>query len=85
VYHQKFNPPKQAGICDFCGSTDLYQRDDDKVETIQNRIKVYYKQTTPLIEYYRAAGTLMEIDGTQSIEQVTAVLLEVLSEMVTSK
>lgn len=74
VFHEKFNPPKMAGICDHDGS-ELYQRDDDKAETVKRRIRVYLDQTLPLIEYYRNAGTLLEIDGTQSIEQVTADLL----------
>ena len=74
VFHEKFNPPKMAGICDHDGS-ELYQRDDDKVETVKRRIRVYLDQTLPLIEYYRNAGTLLEIDGTQSIERVTADLL----------
>lgn len=74
VFHEKFNPPKMAGICDHDGS-ELYQRDDDKAETVKRRIRVYLDQTLPLIEYYRNAGTLLEIDGTQSIERVTADLL----------
>jgi len=74
VFNEKFNPPKMAGICDHDGS-ELYQRDDDKAETVKRRIRVYLDQTLPLIEYYRNAGTLLEIDGTQSIEQVTANLL----------
>jgi adenylate kinase len=74
VFHAKFNPPKTAGICDHDGS-ELYQRDDDKAETVKRRIRVYLDQTLPLIEYYRNAGTLLEIDGTQSIERVTADLL----------
>lgn len=74
VFHEKFNPPEKAGICDHDGS-ELYQRDDDKAETVKRRIRVYLDQTLPLIEYYRNAGTLLEIDGTQSIEQVTADLL----------
>lgn len=78
VFHQLFNPPKQSGICDFDGS-ELYQRDDDTVETVTNRIQVYFKQTTPLIEYYRRADLLIEVDGTLSIEEVTADLLEKLS------
>ena len=82
VYHEKFNPPKGPGVCDVCGREDLYQRDDDKVETVKNRIKVYYEQTTPLIKYYRSAGKLVEVDGTQSIENVTADLLDILSEVV---
>jgi adenylate kinase len=74
VYHEKFNPPKQPGVCDIDGS-ELYQRDDDKAETVQNRIRVYMQQTSPLIEYYRKAGLLVEIDGTQAIEQVSEDLL----------
>jgi adenylate kinase len=74
VYHEKFNPPQQPGVCDVDGS-ELYQRDDDKAETVQNRIRVYMEQTSPLIEYYRKAGLLVEIDGTQAIEQVSEDLL----------
>jgi adenylate kinase len=74
VYHEKFNPPQQPGVCDIDGS-ELYQRDDDKAETVQNRIRVYMEQTSPLIEYYRKAGLLVEIDGTQAIEQVSEDLL----------
>jgi adenylate kinase len=75
VYHEKFNPPKEAGRCDIDGS-ELYQRDDDKAETVANRIKVYFEQTAPLIEYYRTHGQLVEVDGTQPIEVVTEKLLK---------
>lgn len=81
VFHQKFNPPAQHGVCDFDGSP-LYQRDDDKVETVKNRIDVYLKQTQPLIEYYRERGKLLEIDGSQAIDQVTEKLLAALAKMV---
>jgi adenylate kinase len=74
VYHQKFNPPKVPGICDQDGS-ELYQRDDDKAETVLRRIQVYFTQTAPLIEYYRQRGLLTEIDGAQPIEAVSAELL----------
>jgi adenylate kinase len=74
VFHSKYNPPMVAGICDLDGS-ELYLRDDDKVETIKHRIQVYFDQTSPLIEYYRKRGLLEEIDGTRSIEQVTAEIL----------
>jgi adenylate kinase len=74
VYHQKYNPPKVAGICDFDGS-ELYQREDDKPETVKRRIEVYLEQTSPLIEHYRQEGLLVEVDGTQSIESVTKQLL----------
>ncbi len=80
VFHEKFNPPKIAGICDFDGSA-LYQRDDDKVETVVRRIRVYLDQTMPLIEYYRQAGTLIEIDGTHPIEQVGKEMLAALAHL----
>ena len=78
VFHEKFNPPKKAGVCDIDGS-ELYQREDDKAETVINRIQVYFKQTMPLIEYYKKAGLLLEVDGTQSIQQVTVEMLAALS------
>lgn len=74
VFHEKFNPPKQPGICDFDGS-ELYQRNDDQVETVKNRIRVYFEQTQPLIDYYRQRGILCEVDGSQHIERVTEALL----------
>ncbi len=74
IYHQQFNMPKQTGICDYDGS-ELYQRDDDKVETVTIRIRVYLEQTMPLVEYYRKRGKLIEIDGVQAVEQVTKELL----------
>ena len=74
IFHQKFNPPKQAGVCDLDGS-ELYQRDGDKAETVKNRIQVYFQQTMPLIEYYQKAGLLLEIDGTRSIDEVGVELM----------
>jgi adenylate kinase len=79
VFNEKTNPPKTAGKCDFDGS-DLYQRDDDKEETVKNRIQVYFKQTAPLISYYRNHGKLVEIDGTQAIDQVTDDLMTALKK-----
>jgi adenylate kinase len=70
VFNEKTNPPKHPGKCDVDGS-ELYQRDDDKEETVKNRIQVYFNQTAPLISYYRDHGKLVEIDGTQTIDQVT--------------
>jgi adenylate kinase len=70
VFNVYSNPPKLEGICDVCGGT-LYQRRDDTVETVQNRLDVYFQQTTPLIEYYREKGILHEIDGQQDIAAVT--------------
>ena len=77
IYHQEFNPPKQAGICDIDGS-ELYQREDDKEETVKTRIQVYLENTAPLIEYYKQAGLLKEIEGDQDIEQVTQDLMAAL-------
>lgn len=74
IYHDKFNPPKRSGVCDIDGS-EMYQRDDDKVETVTKRIRVYLDQTMPLVDYYRKVGKLFEIDGTQAMEQVTKELL----------
>ena len=74
VYHEKYNPSKAAGRCDVDGS-ELYQREDDKPATVENRIRVYLAQTSPLIEYYQQKGLLAEIDGTQPIENVTTDLM----------
>lgn len=71
VYHTLFNPPKQAGVCDACGG-ELYQRPDETEEAHRRRLKVYQEQTAPLVDYYRRAGLLVEIDGEQSIEDVQA-------------
>ena len=75
VYHAQHNPPKVKWVDDVDGSP-LYQRDDDQPETVLHRINVYYDQTSPLIDYYRQAGKLVEIDGTQVIDQVTEDLLK---------
>lgn len=71
TYHVSFNPTKVEGVCDKCGGT-LYQRDDDKEETVKNRLKAYHSQTEPLISYYKARGVYVEIDGTQAIDKVYA-------------
>jgi len=69
VYHVEFDPPKVDGICDQDGR-ELYQRDDDKPETIRNRLEVYHAQTAPLIEYYDARGVLRRFDGTLAPTEV---------------
>jgi len=79
IFNEKSNPPKVPGRCDFDGS-ELHQRDDDKAETVKRRIQVYLDQTSPLISHYRHQGKLIEIDGTQSIEQVTQALMEALKK-----
>jgi len=79
IFHIRFNPPKQAGICDIDGS-ELYQRDDDKPETVTNRIEVYQNQTAPLIDYYKKRGILAEINGLAPVEDVSAQLLSILKK-----
>ncbi len=68
-YHTEYIPPKAEGICDACGS-DLIQREDDKAETVQNRLAVYHDQTQPLIDYYEKAGVLRTVDGTKDKDEV---------------
>ncbi len=75
VYHEKYNPPTVKWIDDIDGS-QLYQREDDKPETVRHRIEVYNEQTAPLIAYYREKDLLVEIDGTQSIDDVFADIME---------
>jgi adenylate kinase len=69
TYHIVYNPSKVAGICDVCGS-ELVLRDDDKPETVKKRLAVYHDQTRPLIDYYKEAGVLVNVDGTQELNKV---------------
>ena len=76
-YHVTFDPSRVAGKCDACGG-GLCQRDDDQEETIRKRLQVYADQTSPLINYYRDAGVLLELDGMQPISQVQEKMLSLL-------
>lgn len=67
-YHIVNMRPKKENICDVCGG-ELYQRDDDKIETVKNRLKVYKRQTADLIDYYKSRGILKEISGELNVEQ----------------
>lgn len=69
MYNVYFNPPKKEGICDKCGG-ELFQRDDDKEETIKKRLEVYNAQTAPLIDYYGKKGILKSVAGTGSIDDI---------------
>jgi adenylate kinase len=80
TYHVKFNAPKVADVCNECGG-ELYQRADDNVETMTNRLNVYEASTRPLIDYYKHAGIYTEIDGRQAIDKVTEDLINVLSSV----
>jgi adenylate kinase len=75
--HVVFTPPKKEGVCDRCGGA-LYQRDDDREETIANRLKVYEDQTAPLADYYRGQGLLREIDGVGDVDEIRARIIQAL-------
>ena len=69
MYHIEFSPPKKEGVCDECGG-ELYQRDDDKEETILKRLEVYESQTLPLVDYYEKKGILKRVNGVGKIEEI---------------
>ena len=77
TYHVVSIAPKKEGICDACGNK-LVLRDDDKPETVQKRLDVYHEQTQPLIDYYKKAGILKSVDGTQPMEDVFAEIVKIL-------
>ncbi len=75
-------PPKREGICDYCGG-ELYQRDDDRLDVIENRLAVYHKQTSPLVDYYRGRGLLRDMEvGSGDIQVLAgAILAEIASSL----
>lgn len=77
TYHIEHVPPKKEGICDNCGS-ELILRDDDKPETVKNRLSVYHKQTQPLIDFYNGKGVLRTVDGTVDMKDVFNVIVAIL-------
>ena len=77
TYHVEFNPPKVQDVCDVCGEA-LVLRDDDKPETVMNRLNVYHEQTKPLIDYYEKQGIVHTIDGTQTMDQVFSDIRKIL-------
>ena len=79
VYHVPNKPPAKEGICDKCGAK-LYQRDDDKEETVRNRLEVYRKNTFPLIDYYQKRGKLVTIPGVGDINDIYAKVKKALLE-----
>jgi len=74
-YHEQSSPPSVAGKCDRCGG-DLYQRDDDNAEAVQKRLGVFFKETEPLVQFYRETGILREVDGVGTVDGVGAMLLD---------
>jgi len=77
IYNLLYNPPAVDGVCDECGG-ELYQRDDDKREVIENRYDVYEQATAPLIGFYKERGLLVDVDGTRETEEVTEQITEAL-------
>jgi adenylate kinase len=80
--HVVFTPQEKSGVCDRCGG-ELYQRDDDREETIAHRLTVYDSQTAPLADYYRQRGVLSEIDGSGAIREIRDRVMAALGEVVT--
>ena len=79
TYHIVYSPTKVEGKCDTCGA-DLIIRDDDKPETVKNRLSVYHEQTQPLIDYYNNKGVMKEVDGTVDMKYVFAAIVDILGE-----
>jgi len=77
TYHVKNMPPKKEGICDVCGG-EIYQRVDDTLETVSNRLQVYLEQTSPLIDYYEKAGNIAHVNGAGALDKVFSKIVEVL-------
>lgn len=78
-YHDTFKTPRQAGVCDSCGSTEFTRRADDNAETVRNRLMAYYRETAPLIGYYYAKDKLVSVDGMADIADVTRQISDVLN------
>ncbi|TNB47966.1 adenylate kinase [Martelella lutilitoris] len=80
-YHDEFHKPKVDGVCDKCGSTEFKRRPDDNRETVEKRLKAYYKETAPLIGYYYAKDKLSSVDGMADMDTVTASIEKVLAKV----
>jgi adenylate kinase len=80
IYHTEFNPPKKAGVCDRC-QTALTMREDDKPETVRERLSVYHRQTAPLLDYYRRKGLLADIDAGGAVEDVMKGILQTMGDL----
>lgn len=79
TYHLEHVPPQKEGVCDKCGN-ELVLRDDDKADTVLNRLKVYHDQTQPLIQFYETKGVLKTVDGTQAMEDVFQSIMAILEK-----
>ena len=80
TYHKTNNPPKVEGTCDRCGSHDFYQREDDKPETVENRIQINIEQSKPILNYYKAKGILRNVDGESGIDNLFKTIQSIMGE-----
>ncbi|KRL97870.1 nucleoside monophosphate kinase [Liquorilactobacillus satsumensis] len=81
TYHKIFNPTKVEGTCDRCGGHEFYQREDDKPETVKNRLEVNIKMNTPLLSFYQTQGLLHQVDGNQEISKVFSDIKDILQKL----
>ena len=80
TYHKTNNPPKVEGTCDRCGSHDFYQREDDKPETVENRIQINIEQSKPILNYYNAKEVLHNVDGESGIDHLFNTIQSIMGE-----
>jgi adenylate kinase len=80
IYHTEFSPPKSDGVCDHCRGA-LMMREDDRPETVRERLKVYHRQTAPLLDYYRKKGLLIDINAKGSMEDVMKRVLQAMGDL----
>jgi adenylate kinase len=80
-YHDVFKLPRSQGVCDKCGSTEFTRRADDKAETVHARLEAYNAQTKPILPFYRAKGTLHEVDGMADMQTVAAQIEAILKRV----
>ncbi|WP_374656608.1 adenylate kinase [Dongia sp.] len=80
-YHDKFQKPKVAGVCDSCGGTDFTRRKDDNAETVKARLVAYRQQTAPILPYYKGKGLLHQVDGMAELDEVTEQIEQALTKI----
>lgn len=80
-YHEEFQPPKKAGVCDKCGHTEFSRRKDDNAETVTTRLQAYHQQTAPILPYYRQKGLLKSVDGMADIQEVTNAISKLIASL----